>query len=337
MVVDGQVVIGREAADLTISDPEVSRRHTVVRATDTGIEVEDLGSMNGTFVDGVKITGRTRLDQNGTIKIGPAEIAVEIKPAPASTPVTGGVHATRVSGGVAPEGLAATRVSGAPVAEGLEGTRVSGAPVAEGLEGTRVSGGQLPPTPAAAGPPPSEPDEPRGDSGGNGGGPPKALLGALAAVVVGVAVALPLVLSGGGHTRKNHAFQATVISALYSPPAQVIQIMAVVQGDPLGNASSLIERTTPSLPTPGGPPVPLTLHIVISDPAGSFTSDMTGTTRLTKTGVEITSGTAHVTSGTGTYKGITGRFTVTGGGQFAFPRPGLTNTSTFKINGHLKY
>jgi hypothetical protein len=323
MVVDGQVVIGREAADLTISDPEVSRRHTVVRATDTGIEVEDLGSMNGTFVDGVKITGRTRLDQNGTIKIGPAEIAVEIKPAPASTPVTGGVHATRVSGGVAPEGLAATRVSGAPVAEGLEGTR--------------VSGGQLPPTPAAAGPPPSEPDEPRGDSGGNGGGPPKALLGALAAVVVGVAVALPLVLSGGGHTRKNHAFQATVISALYSPPAQVIQIMAVVQGDPLGNASSLIERTTPSLPTPGGPPVPLTLHIVISDPAGSFTSDMTGTTRLTKTGVEITSGTAHVTSGTGTYKGITGRFTVTGGGQFAFPRPGLTNTSTFKINGHLKY
>ena len=49
--VTGELVIGRENADLTIDDAEVSRRHVAVRLEGGQLEVEDLGSANGTFVE----------------------------------------------------------------------------------------------------------------------------------------------------------------------------------------------------------------------------------------------------------------------------------------------
>ena len=51
----GELVIGRVDAGLTIDDEEVSRRHAVVRPGDGEIEIEDLGSRNGTYVNGVRI------------------------------------------------------------------------------------------------------------------------------------------------------------------------------------------------------------------------------------------------------------------------------------------
>ena len=50
-VVD-ELVIGRENADLVLEDTEISRRHAVVRWRALALEIEDLGSSNGTFVDG---------------------------------------------------------------------------------------------------------------------------------------------------------------------------------------------------------------------------------------------------------------------------------------------
>ena len=52
---EGELVIGREDAGITIDDAEISRRHAVVRPREGGIEIEDLGSLNGTFVNGVRI------------------------------------------------------------------------------------------------------------------------------------------------------------------------------------------------------------------------------------------------------------------------------------------
>jgi RND superfamily putative drug exporter len=73
-----EVVIGREGVDLTIDDPELSRRHAALRPVDGGIEVEDLGSTNGTFVAGRRIDGPTTLTSNGTISLGTTEISVEL-------------------------------------------------------------------------------------------------------------------------------------------------------------------------------------------------------------------------------------------------------------------
>ena len=53
------VVLGRQpgSAGVVVSDARVSRRHALVRRTDAGIAVSDLGSMNGTVI--VRSDGRT--------------------------------------------------------------------------------------------------------------------------------------------------------------------------------------------------------------------------------------------------------------------------------------
>lgn len=77
--VEQEVVIGREDADLTISDPEVSRRHALIRPIERGIEVEDLGSTNGTFVNGERISGTVDLTVGGTVRVGNSEIQVDLQ------------------------------------------------------------------------------------------------------------------------------------------------------------------------------------------------------------------------------------------------------------------
>ena len=79
MEVEQEVVIGRENADLTISDPEISRRHALVRPIPRGIEVEDLGSMNGTYVNGKRIGEVVELTIGGTVRVGNSDIQVELE------------------------------------------------------------------------------------------------------------------------------------------------------------------------------------------------------------------------------------------------------------------
>ena len=64
------LTIGRENADLTIADGDLSRRHAVVRRTADGLEIEDLGSKNGTFVDGRRIAGPTIVVEGARLELG---------------------------------------------------------------------------------------------------------------------------------------------------------------------------------------------------------------------------------------------------------------------------
>jgi pSer/pThr/pTyr-binding forkhead associated (FHA) protein len=75
--VDAEVVVGREDAGLTIEDEEISRRHAVIRPSDDGIEIEDLGSRNGTFVNGARIESATPLAGGDTVKLGQTVFEVE--------------------------------------------------------------------------------------------------------------------------------------------------------------------------------------------------------------------------------------------------------------------
>lgn len=77
-----ELVIGRAEADLVIDDPEVSRRHAVVRLVEGGVEVEDLGSANGTLVDGRRIEGPVRLVRGAALAVGTTELELEHAPAP---------------------------------------------------------------------------------------------------------------------------------------------------------------------------------------------------------------------------------------------------------------
>ncbi len=76
--IDKEVVIGREGADLTITDPQISRRHTAVRPVDDGVEIEDLGSLNGTFVNGERLSKPITLTSSGKIRIGDSDIEIEV-------------------------------------------------------------------------------------------------------------------------------------------------------------------------------------------------------------------------------------------------------------------
>jgi DNA-binding winged helix-turn-helix (wHTH) protein len=52
----GENIVGRdEAASVRLDDPMVSRRHARILVSSSGAHIEDLGSKNGTFIDGQPI------------------------------------------------------------------------------------------------------------------------------------------------------------------------------------------------------------------------------------------------------------------------------------------
>lgn len=69
---DGELVIGREqgSSDLVLDDPGVSRRHAAVRALAGSITLEDLGSSNGTFVNGAQVRSEVELADGDEVQVG---------------------------------------------------------------------------------------------------------------------------------------------------------------------------------------------------------------------------------------------------------------------------
>jgi hypothetical protein len=76
-VADRPVVIGRlSTCDIPLGDPQVSRRHAEVRRDSEGFCVFDLGSTNGTVVNGAPVRER-RLADGDELRIGSATILFE--------------------------------------------------------------------------------------------------------------------------------------------------------------------------------------------------------------------------------------------------------------------
>jgi hypothetical protein len=69
LAVGGVAELGREGA-LSLDDPLVSRRHARLTVVDQGAVVEDLGSRNGTFVNGQQVHGPTALRDGDTLQVG---------------------------------------------------------------------------------------------------------------------------------------------------------------------------------------------------------------------------------------------------------------------------
>jgi pSer/pThr/pTyr-binding forkhead associated (FHA) protein len=68
--VTSTLVLGRQAADLVIDDPQVSRRHASVRPAGDALEVTDHGSRNGTWVNGARVGGPVRLAPGDQVRLG---------------------------------------------------------------------------------------------------------------------------------------------------------------------------------------------------------------------------------------------------------------------------
>jgi pSer/pThr/pTyr-binding forkhead associated (FHA) protein len=60
-------------------DEEISRKHVLIKVNDQGeIFVEDQGSTNGTFINGQKIGGMTRLTPKDELRIGKCKLTIEM-------------------------------------------------------------------------------------------------------------------------------------------------------------------------------------------------------------------------------------------------------------------
>src|SRR5690606_5314236 len=66
---DAQITIGRDACDIILDNPQVSRRHAVGERVGGAHVLRDVGSTNGTFVNGRRITQHT-LAPGDVIQIG---------------------------------------------------------------------------------------------------------------------------------------------------------------------------------------------------------------------------------------------------------------------------
>src|SRR5688572_10437487 len=73
----GRLFIGTsEACDLRLVDRRISRRHLALEATDDGLRVSDLGSTNGTHINGLRV--KEAFCQGGeVIAIGDTTLAVD--------------------------------------------------------------------------------------------------------------------------------------------------------------------------------------------------------------------------------------------------------------------
>jgi pSer/pThr/pTyr-binding forkhead associated (FHA) protein len=74
----GVIMIGRSAdCQLILNDDYVSTRHARVIGAPTGIYIEDLGSTNGTYVNGQRITAPTTITLADTVRIGKTMMRLE--------------------------------------------------------------------------------------------------------------------------------------------------------------------------------------------------------------------------------------------------------------------
>jgi DNA-binding NtrC family response regulator len=86
------VVVGADAAcDVVLADPAASAKHLTIVPRNNGFEVTDLGSKNGTFLDGVAVT-KALVPVGTTLRVGstlvqllPGEETVEIPPSAATS------------------------------------------------------------------------------------------------------------------------------------------------------------------------------------------------------------------------------------------------------------
>jgi predicted component of type VI protein secretion system len=116
--VERELIIGRVAADLTIPDAELSRRHAVVRPVDGGVVIEDLSSLNGTFLGDERIGDPVTLTRDATIRVGRSLIAVELDlpGLPEAPPPAAPDGRTRVAAAVPASPASPAAVPASPVA-----------------------------------------------------------------------------------------------------------------------------------------------------------------------------------------------------------------------------
>lgn len=154
----GQIRIGRSAdADVPLDDPDVSRLHCAVTVSDDGrVSVADLGSTNGTSLDGVEVRERpVRLAPGALLRLGESALRLTAGSRPVTLPT-------------APDGEGHLRVTRAETGSAAAPGHGTGAPLSAHIpdHGGHGYGAPASPFPASAGS--TAPTGPYGGSGAAG-------------------------------------------------------------------------------------------------------------------------------------------------------------------------
>lgn len=74
----GETLVGRSPyCSLVLSDPLISRQHAAFRVTSSGLTVQDLGSRNGTRVNGELVPAVRELRPGDWVEVGAQRFLVE--------------------------------------------------------------------------------------------------------------------------------------------------------------------------------------------------------------------------------------------------------------------
>jgi DNA-binding CsgD family transcriptional regulator len=81
LLVPGKQVLGRSSmCDIKLKDKSVSRRHAEIVVTESGVSVTDLGSCNGTFVEGWRIL-TSEITNGQSIRFGKVTFVLAVEQA----------------------------------------------------------------------------------------------------------------------------------------------------------------------------------------------------------------------------------------------------------------
>jgi hypothetical protein len=234
---ENELVIGRSTPGLGSlgGDSEISRVHARVFHDPSGqLTVEDLGSTNGTFVNGNRVSGQQALRSGDQLRVGQTTMTVEGGAADGATTV----------GNVIP-----APIPSAPPA--------AAQPPTQQLPPTQPLPPSQPPPPAYAPQPPAP-----GYAGGPIGGPPQAAGGgskapwyALAAVVLIALIVGGLAIGGvfGGDDKKDTASKSADTTPATTPTTPTTPTETTPSAPP-ADAMPEPPPTEPSAPSGGYPP-----------------------------------------------------------------------------------
>jgi pSer/pThr/pTyr-binding forkhead associated (FHA) protein len=81
----GETLLGRSPyCSIVLEDPRVSRQHAAIRLTSEGLSIQDLGSRNGTIVNGTTLRGARNLQPGDVVQIGAQRLEIELAADPST-------------------------------------------------------------------------------------------------------------------------------------------------------------------------------------------------------------------------------------------------------------
>ncbi len=88
IILKAEISVGSdEKNDFVIRDGTVSRRHAIISFNKGRLEIRDLGSMNGTFINGRRVVDSSPIDKGDKIRFGGADFVLLRSVVPAPAPV----------------------------------------------------------------------------------------------------------------------------------------------------------------------------------------------------------------------------------------------------------